>query len=71
MKVTVSIPEPLFSKAEQLATRMELSRSEIYAQALEAFVARAAIAVEDSEQSEADEAMIAEAIRKVSNRQAA
>ncbi|MEA3034063.1 MAG: hypothetical protein QOH86_2079 [Sphingomonadales bacterium] len=39
MKVAVSIPDPVFSEAEALARRLKASRSEIYARALDAFVA--------------------------------
>lgn len=38
MKVAVSIPEPIFAEAEILAKLMKLSRSGIYARALEEFV---------------------------------
>jgi predicted transcriptional regulator len=40
MKVAVSIPDPVFDRAEQLAARMKLSRSGIYARALDEFVQR-------------------------------
>ena len=39
MKVAVSIPDPIFAEAEGLAKRLKLSRSGIYARALDAFVA--------------------------------
>jgi metal-responsive CopG/Arc/MetJ family transcriptional regulator len=39
MKVAVSIPDPIFAQAEGLAKRMKLSRSSVYARALDAFVA--------------------------------
>ncbi len=39
MKVAVSIPDPVFAEAEALAKRMKLSRSKLYARALDAFVA--------------------------------
>ena len=39
MKVAVSIPDPIFAAAEGLAKRLKLSRSGIYARALDAFVA--------------------------------
>jgi metal-responsive CopG/Arc/MetJ family transcriptional regulator len=39
MKVAVSIPDPVFAEAEALARRMKLSRSKLYAKALDAFVA--------------------------------
>ena len=40
MKVAVSIPDPIFAEAEVLARRLKLSRSGMYARALDAFVAR-------------------------------
>ena len=39
MKIAVSIPDPLFEAAEQLARRRKLSRSQLYAAALERLVA--------------------------------
>lgn len=39
MKVAVSIPDPIFDKAEALARRMKISRSKVYARALDEFVA--------------------------------
>jgi predicted transcriptional regulator len=39
MKVAVSIPDATFAEAEGLAKRMKLSRSRIYARALDEFVA--------------------------------
>lgn len=38
MKVAVSIPDPLFAEAERLARRRKISRSRLYAQALEMLV---------------------------------
>ena len=38
MKVAVSIPDPLFTEAERLARRRKLSRSQLYAEALEMLV---------------------------------
>ena len=38
MKVAVSIPDPVFNEAEQLARRMNTSRSDLYARALAAYV---------------------------------
>lgn len=38
MKTAISIPDPLFEKAEELAHRLRVSRSELYANALRAFV---------------------------------
>jgi hypothetical protein len=45
MKIAVSIPDPLFEAAEQLARRRKLSRSQLYATALEQLLA----AEDDSE----------------------
>jgi metal-responsive CopG/Arc/MetJ family transcriptional regulator len=39
MKVAVSIPDPLFEQAEDLADRLRVSRSKLYATALRALVA--------------------------------
>ena len=39
MKVAVSIPDPVFKEAESLANRLNTSRSDLYARALDAFVA--------------------------------
>lgn len=38
MKTAVSIPDPVFHSAERLASRLGLSRSELYARALDNFV---------------------------------
>jgi metal-responsive CopG/Arc/MetJ family transcriptional regulator len=38
MKVAVSIPDPIFTEAEVLAVRLKTSRSDVYTQALAAFV---------------------------------
>ena len=38
MKVAVSIPDSLFAEAERLARRRKLSRSQLYAEALEMLV---------------------------------
>lgn len=40
MKTAISIPDPLFDEAEALAHRLHVSRSELYASALRAFVER-------------------------------
>ncbi len=40
MKTAISIPDPIFEAAEQLAARIGMSRSELYATAVAAFVAR-------------------------------
>jgi metal-responsive CopG/Arc/MetJ family transcriptional regulator len=39
MKVAVSIPDPIFDAADALARRLKLSRSKVYALALQEFVA--------------------------------
>ena len=38
MKTAISIPDPLFQAAERVARRLGVSRSRMYAQAVEAFV---------------------------------
>lgn len=38
MKVAVSIPDETFSRADALARQMNVSRSKVYARALEAYV---------------------------------
>lgn len=38
MKVAVSIPDPLFAEADQLAKRLNTSRSDVFARALSAFI---------------------------------
>jgi predicted transcriptional regulator len=40
MKTAVSIPDPIFKKAEQLARRMKKSRSELFSNALAEYVDR-------------------------------
>ena len=40
MKTAISIPDNLFADAERLASRLQTSRSELYARALAEFVAR-------------------------------
>ena len=39
MKTAVSIPDPIFERADAHAKRLRVSRSELYARALEAFIA--------------------------------
>lgn len=39
MKTAISIPDALFEAAEQLAKRLEISRSELYQRAVKRFVA--------------------------------
>jgi metal-responsive CopG/Arc/MetJ family transcriptional regulator len=38
MKTAVSIPDPLFHAAESLAKRLDMSRSELFSRALEAYI---------------------------------
>lgn len=38
MKVAVSIPDPVFTKAELLAKRLKTTRSSLYARALNAYL---------------------------------
>ena len=40
MKIAVSIPDEVFEEAERLASRLQTSRSRLYARALAEFVAR-------------------------------
>lgn len=40
MKTAVSVPDEVFDGAEQLAKRLKISRSELYAKALAEFVSR-------------------------------
>ena len=40
MKTAVSIPDQIFERAERLARQRRLSRSEVYATALDEYVAR-------------------------------
>lgn len=38
MKVAISVPDPVFDAAEKLANQLKLSRSQLYSQALAAFL---------------------------------
>jgi metal-responsive CopG/Arc/MetJ family transcriptional regulator len=38
MKSTISIPDPLFEQAERMARQLGLSRSQLYAMAVESFL---------------------------------
>ncbi len=38
MKVAVSVPDPVFRAAERVSRRLRMSRSRLYAQAVEVFV---------------------------------
>ena len=40
MKIAVSIPDDIFEEAERLASRLQTSRSQLYARALSELVAR-------------------------------
>jgi metal-responsive CopG/Arc/MetJ family transcriptional regulator len=40
MKTAISIPDPVFEEAEDLARRLEKSRSQLYAEAVAEYVAR-------------------------------
>jgi metal-responsive CopG/Arc/MetJ family transcriptional regulator len=46
MKVAISLPDPVFNAAEQLAHQLKVSRSQLYAEALSAYLgSRGAAAV--------------------------
>lgn len=46
MKVAISVPDPVFNAAEQLAHQLKVSRSQLYAEALSAYLgSRGAAAV--------------------------
>ncbi len=38
MKVAISVPDPVFDAAERLARRLQVSRSQLYAQALQEYL---------------------------------
>lgn len=40
MKVAISLPDPVFTAAEQLARQLHVSRSQLYAQALEEYLGK-------------------------------
>jgi predicted transcriptional regulator len=40
MKTAISLPDEVFDEAEHLAKRLDLSRNDLYARALEEFLAR-------------------------------
>lgn len=40
MKIAISIPDDLFEKAEELAERLEVSRSQLYARAIAEYAER-------------------------------
>jgi hypothetical protein len=39
MKTAISIPDPIFAAAEQMAVELDISRSELYSNAVAAYVA--------------------------------
>lgn len=40
MKVAISVPDPVFEAAERVSKRMRISRSRLYARAIEEYVKR-------------------------------
>jgi metal-responsive CopG/Arc/MetJ family transcriptional regulator len=40
MKTAISVPEPIFREAEKLARRLKKSRSQLYAEAMAAYLRR-------------------------------
>jgi hypothetical protein len=38
MRTAISVPDPIFEAAEELAKRLNISRGQLYAQAVEVFV---------------------------------
>ncbi len=40
MKTAISVPDPVFKKADKLAKKLRMSRSQLYSRAVEEFVAR-------------------------------
>ena len=40
MKVAISLPDPVFSAAEKLAHRLRVSRSQLYAQAIQEYLGK-------------------------------
>jgi len=38
MKIAISVPDPVFDAAEKLANQLKMSRSQLYSQALAAFL---------------------------------
>lgn len=40
MKVAISLPDPVFAAAEKLAHRLRVSRSQLYAQAIEEYLGK-------------------------------
>ena len=48
MKTAISIPDPIFHEAESLARRLKKSRSQLYAEAIAAYLLRHDDAVTDA-----------------------
>ncbi len=73
MKVTISLPDRVFSAAEKLAHRMRVSRSQLYVQAIEeyldkrqdALITERLNALYASEQNPVDPAMAAAQLRAI------
>ena len=38
MKTAISVPDPIFMRADRLAKRLQMSRSELYARAVEEYI---------------------------------
>ena len=38
MKTAISVPDPIFTRADRLAKRLHMSRSELYARAVEEYI---------------------------------
>ena len=38
MKTAISVPDPIFNRADRLAKRLHMSRSELYARAVEEYI---------------------------------
>lgn len=38
MKIAISVPNPIFDAAERMAQRLSMSRSQLYSQAVDAYV---------------------------------
>jgi metal-responsive CopG/Arc/MetJ family transcriptional regulator len=43
VKIAISVPDPVFRRAEQAARRMRVPRSQFYSRAVEAYLRQAAI----------------------------
>lgn len=40
MKTAISVPDPVFKKADKLAKKLRMSRSQLYSQAVAAYIAQ-------------------------------